>query len=209
MSEIRAHVDKITKALTGEGYAVELAAARKEYFAATGEIFEEDRSFEMRMITFLEWFIFDRPLARGVVPIRAYIETHGSQLSPEERELTEALLHQRHGLYRVKKAKPPALHLKDLWNGKPVRVEAGEMALAFHEGDLLDARLVAHKGKTWLTEGILCHPVEAEPFIKAELKALRKAGAPGPDALFLPLAAMLLKHERYRHIKAELIYKKT
>jgi hypothetical protein len=209
MNEIRAHVDKITKALTGEGYSADLAAARKEYFAETGESFEEDRSFEMRMVTFLEWFIFDRPLASGVVPIRAYLDAHASQLSPEEQALTEALLHQRHGLYRVKKVKPPVLGLKDLWNGKPVRVEAGEMALAFHEGDLLDARLVTYQGKTRLTEGILCHPVEAEPFIKAQLKALRKAGAPGPDTLFLPLAAMLLKHERYRHIKAEHIYKKA
>ena len=209
MNEVRTHLDKITKTLTGEGYVMELVAARKEYYLATGEIFEEDRSFEIRMITFLELFIFDRPLGRGVVPIRAYLEDHGPRLSAEERELTEALLQQRHGLFQVKKTKPPALNLKDLWDGKPVRVEAGEMARAFHAGDLLDARLVTYQGKTWFTEGILCHPVESVSFIKAEVKALRKAGTPGPDAFFLPLAAILLKHERYRHIKAEHLYKRS
>jgi hypothetical protein len=140
MSEIRAQLDKIVKALTGEGYAAELKAARQAYYAATGEIFEDDASFETRMITFLEWFVFDRPLVRGVVPIRAYLEDHGADLSPEKREMTEALLHQRHGLYRVKKAKPPALNLKDLWDGKPIRVEAGDAASSFQPDDLLGAR---------------------------------------------------------------------
>jgi hypothetical protein len=122
--------------------------------------------------------------------------------------MTEALLHQRHGLYRVKKAKPPALNLKDLWDGKPIRVEAGDAASSFQPDDLLDARLVPWQGKIWLTDGILCHPRAALPYLQAELKALRKGGAPGPgEALFLRLAGMLLKHDRYRNIKTELIYK--
>jgi hypothetical protein len=198
------------KALTGEGYAAELKAARQAYYAATGEIFEDDASFETRMITFVEWFVFDRPLARGVVPIRAYLEDHGADLSAEEREMTEALLHQRHGLYRVKKAKPPVLNLKDLWDGKLVRVEAGDAANSFQPDDLVDARLVTWKEKRWLTEGVLCHPPAALPYLQAELKALRKGGAPGPsEALFFRLAGMLLKHDRYRQIKTELIYKNS
>lgn len=208
MSEIRAQLDKIVKALTGEGYAEELKAARQAYYAASGEIFEDDASFEMRMITFVEWFVFDRPLARGVVPIRAYLEDHTADLSPEEREMTEALLRQRHGLYRVKKAKPPALNLKDLWAGKLIRVEAGENAKSFQADDLIDARLVSWKEKTWLTDGILCHPPPALGYIQGEIKTLRKSGAPGPSEAFLfRLARMLLKHDRYRQIKTDLIYK--
>ena len=208
MSEIRAQLDRIVKALTGEGYAAELKAARQAYYTATGEIFEDDASVETRMITFLEWFVFDRPLARGVVPIRAYLEDHVADLSPEEREMTEALLHQRHGLYRVKKAKPPVLNLKDLWDGKLVRVEAGDSASSFQPDDLVDARLVSWKGKTWLTDGILCHPPAALPDLQAEIKALRKSDAPGPtETLFSRLSGMLLKHDRYRNIKTELIYR--
>jgi hypothetical protein len=210
MSEIRAQLDKLVKALTGEGYAAELKAARQVYYAATGEIFEDDASFERRMITFVEWFVFDRPLARGVVPIRAYLEDHAADLSPEEREMTEALLHHHHGLYRVKKAKPPVLNLKDLWDGKLIRVEAGDSANSFQADDLLDARLVSWKDKTWLTDGILCHPIGALAYIQAELKALRKGGAPAPtEALFFRLAGMLIKHDRYRQIKTELIYRNT
>jgi hypothetical protein len=208
MSEIRAHLDKIVKAITGEGYAAELQAGRQTYYGATGEIFEDDTSFEMRMITFLEWFVLDRPLARGVPPIRAYLDDHAEELSPEEREMTEALLNQRHGLFRVKKTKPPVLNLKDLWDGKAIRVEAGDLANAFQEGDLIDARLVTHGGKVWFTEGILCHPPAALDYVKRELKALRKSGAPGPsEELLLRLAGMLLKYDRYRHIKTELIYR--
>ena len=208
MSEIRAQLDKIVKALTGEGYAAELQAARRAYYAVTGEIFEDDASFEMRMITFLEWFVFDRPLARGVVPIRAYLEDHAADLSPEEREMTEALLRQHHGLYRAKKVKPPVLHLKDLWDGRLIRVEAGDTAQSFHADDLIDARLVSWKEKTFLTEGILFHPAGALGYLRAELKALRKGGVGGPtEALFFRLAGMLLKHDRYRQIKTELIYK--
>jgi hypothetical protein len=207
MSEIRAHLDKIVRALTKERYASELEPAREAYRGATGEVYEDDASFEMRMILFLEWFIFDRPLARGVVPIRAYLEEHGPWLSLLEREITEALLGQRRGLFRVKKTKSPVLYLKDLWSGKSVRVEAGDVARSFRTGDLIDARVVPFRGKLWFTEGMLCHPPVAEGYIKAELKALRKKGAAGPDPLCQKLEAMLLKYDRSRGIKPELIYR--
>jgi hypothetical protein len=207
MSEIRAHLDKIVRSLTKERHATELEPARQEYQAATGEVYEDDPSFEMRMILFLEWFIFDRPLARGVVPLRAYLEEHGPWLSLLEREMTEALLQQRRALFRVRKAKPPVLHLRDLWQGKTVRVEAGDLARSFQAGDLIDARVVPFRDKLYFTEGMLCHPAEAEGYIKSAVKALRKKGAAEPGPLCQKLAAMLLKYDRSRGIKPELIYR--
>ncbi len=207
MSEIRAHLDKIVRTLTKERHATELEPARQEYRDATGEVYEDDPSFEMQMILFLEWFIFDRPLARGVVPLRAYLEEHGPWLSLEEREMTEALLQQRHALFRVKKAKPPVLHLRDLWQGKTIRVEAGDLARSFQTGDLIDARVVPFRNKLFFTEGMLCHPAEAEAYIKSEVKVLRKRDAVDPGPLCQKLAAMLLKYERSRGIKPELIYR--
>jgi hypothetical protein len=157
----------------------------------------------------VEWYVFDRPLARGVVPIRAYLEEHGEHLPPDERSLTEALIRQTHGLYRVKKPKPPVLPLKGLWDGKTVRVEAGDAARSFQVGDLLEARLVVFEEKTWLTEGILCHPAGSEDYIKKEMKTLRKSGARSPESLFFRLSAMSLKYDRSRGIKPELIYRNT
>ncbi|MFQ5457086.1 MAG: hypothetical protein ACE5FC_01340 [Myxococcota bacterium] len=207
MSEVKAQLDRAIKAMTAPPYAAELEACRKAYFGITGEVFEDDPSFELRMILFIEWFLLERPLARGVVPMRAYLEEHGEGMTPGDRQVTEALLHHQHGLFSVRKARPPVLTIKDLWNGKLVRVDAGDLARSFQAGDLLDARLVRLPGRTCLTEGVLCHPPEAEKYIKAEVKAIRKGGAAGPEELALTLAGMLLKFERYRGIKPENIYR--
>lgn len=207
MGEIKVRLDCTIKAMTGQAYAAELDAGRKEYFGVTGEVFEDDAFFELRMVLFIEWFILERPLARGVVPIRAYLEAHGEGMTPHERELTEALLHHQHGLFRIKKTKAPVLSVKDLWDGKAVRIEAGDRALSFQAGDLIDARLVRFRGKIGLTEGVLCHPPAAESYIKSELKARRKEGASGPEDFPLKLAGMLLKLDRTRGIKPENIYR--
>ena len=207
MGEIKAQLDSAIKAMTSQAYADELEAGRKEYFGATGEVFEDDTFFELRMILFIEWFILERPLARGVVPIRAYLEEHGEGMTPDERELTGALLHHQHGLFRIKKTRAPVLSVRDLWNGKTVRIEAGDRALSFQAGDLIDARLVRFRDKIGLTDGVLCHPPAAEGYIQSELKALKKGGASGPEEFSLKLAGMLLKLDRYRGIKPENIYR--
>lgn len=207
MSQVKAQLDAALKAMTGPPHTAELEKARKEYFGVTGEVFEDDGSFEVRMILFLEWYVLDRPLGRGVVPIRAYLEECGDRLQPGEREVIDALLRHRHGVFRVKKTKPPFLWLKDFWDGKTVKVEGDDVARSFQAGDLIDARIVSLDGKNLFTEGILCHPTAAEGFIKTALKALRKNGSAGPGEFTMKLAGMLLKYERYRGIKPENIYK--
>jgi len=208
MIEIKPQLDAAIKAMTGKSHAADLEAARKEYFGVTGEVFEDDASFELRMILFLEWYLLERPLGRGVVPIRAYLEENGERLEPGEREIAEALLHHRHGIFRIKKTRPPVLSLKDLWDGKTVTVEGADIARSLQAGDLVDARIVSVGGKNFFTEGVLCHPPVAEDFIKKELKAIRKGGGAGPGEFALRLAGMLLKYERYRGIKPENIYRK-
>src|SRR5208282_5888732 len=37
----------------------DVLAAKAEYFRLTGEVFEDDRNFEMRMACFLDYYVFD------------------------------------------------------------------------------------------------------------------------------------------------------
>lgn len=208
MTEVKAQLDAAIKSMTGKAHAAELDAARKEYFGRTGEVFEDDASFELRMIHFLEWYVLERPLARGVVPVRAYLEEEGDTLEPRQRELVEAILRHRHGIFRIKKTRPPVLTLKDFCDGKTIKVEDEDVSRSFQAGDLIEARIVSFDGKNYFTEGILCHPPVAEPFIKSEIRVIRKSGGAGPGDLPLELAGMLLKYERYRGIRPENIYKK-
>ena len=46
---------------TGEHYKG-LFEAKKEYFERAGIVYEDDAEYENRMTTFLDWYIFDRPL---------------------------------------------------------------------------------------------------------------------------------------------------
>ena len=53
-------LDFLIKTAIDNPYSKDLLLARKEYQKYSGEIFEDDKSYEDRMALFLEWYIFER-----------------------------------------------------------------------------------------------------------------------------------------------------
>ncbi|MBI4379418.1 MAG: hypothetical protein HY578_10015, partial [Nitrospinae bacterium] len=61
--------------MTSEPFTNELKKARTEYTKVAGEVFEDDKSFEMRMNSFLEWYILDRPISsKNKTPLQTYLD---------------------------------------------------------------------------------------------------------------------------------------
>ena len=64
--------DELVAWATIDERQAELLDAKEKFFALTGEIFDDDKQFEMRMASFLEHYVCDRvsPL-RGKTPASA------------------------------------------------------------------------------------------------------------------------------------------
>src|SRR3954471_12809630 len=110
------YLDKLIGFVSEAEFQPELQRARKAYFEQTGEVFETDDAFEMRMASFLEWFIFDRRLVgTQATPAELFVERMGAQLTEQERIVYRNFSHTIHGLFEVGKLKPDTMVMKDLF----------------------------------------------------------------------------------------------
>ena len=85
----------------------ELLAAKAEYFQQTGELFEDDRFFELRMASFLDHFLFDRKSsATGSTPAQSFLALKRAESAPDAG-LYEGFTQTIHGLFVAQAAKTP------------------------------------------------------------------------------------------------------
>lgn len=188
----------------------ELLRAKAEYFAAAGEIFEDDRSFDTRMGIFLEYFLFDRKLGgTDTTPAEAYLAALGPEVPAEEREAFANFTRTVHGVFEVRKlVTKTGLKVRELVTGEEYEVFERRGLVGLQKGDLLEARLIPHGDHLLFSGYFVYHPREVQKLVVKELKRRKKAGAlPTPGAFAHELAKMALKLERYRNVAVENIYR--
>lgn len=197
-------LDRLVQRVT-EVYGGEIEAARKAYFTRCGEPFQDEPSYELRLRNFLEWYIFDRPLAVGLTPFEAFMADPAQPAGDKADFLP--FRDQNHGLFAVKAIAPGRLELLDLWTGKlePVAVE---VTAGYDPGAVVEARLVAVGGVTYATQTHVYHNPASAKFIRknaAFLRAGRRVGEWRP--FVFRVNYLQLKAERYKHVDSNAIYR--
>lgn len=203
------YLERIASWVT-EGREEELLKAKAAYFDQTGEVHEEDRSFEGRMASFLEHFLFDRPLdTLGVPPAAAFLEAEGATLLPEDRDAFQAFTRTVFGVFEVKKLGTRlGLRVREIVSRESYEILERRELVALSRGDILNARLVPLRGEHVFSGSFIYHPREARKAILDEAKRRRKREAETSSApLASELAKMALKLERYRNVSVENIYR--
>lgn len=203
----QSYLDELTAFGSTDARKEDLLAAKKEYFERTGEVFEDDKSFEMRMASFLDYYLFDRvsPLSHRTPAVELY-EQKVSTVAADAthfRGFTETI----HGLFEVRKLGKGMVRLRELYSGKDFEVTERRQLAGLEKGDLLEARLIPHDGHLWFSSAFIYHPREASKAILKELKR-RKKKEPQRTAreLAWDCAKRALKADRYRQIAVEKIY---
>jgi hypothetical protein len=199
------HLDALISFASAERHKEELLKAKAEYFAGTGEIFEDDRAFEMRMASFLDYYVFDRPLPdTGRTPAQLFLADAATEA---ERAMRAGFVETRHSLWEVKKLAKELVRLRDQFTGKDTDVFERRQPAGLNKGDLIEARLIPVEGR-WLFSPAFCfHPAEAKKVILKELKRLKKEEPSfRPRDFIWTLAKMRLKWDRYRNIAVADIY---
>ena len=206
-SPYQPYLDQLTAFASTEERKPDLLAAKEEYFQRTGEVFEDDKQFEMRMASFLDFYLFDRKRpGSGRTPAE---ELHALRAAAKDpaveafKSFTETL----HGLYEVRKISPGTIRLRELFSAKDYDVTERRHPVGLEKGDILEARMIPFDGALVFSTAFCFHPREAVKAIKREVKR-RKKELPDlpPSDLTWEAAKRAMKTERYRQIAVEKIY---
>jgi hypothetical protein len=201
---IEAVLDQLVQTVSA-AYGDEIEAARKDFFRRCGEPFQDEPSYELRLRNFIEWYVFDRPLAVGLTPFEAFMADPA-----QSAELKQAFLpfrDQDHSLFEVAAVNPGRLTLVDLWTGRKLEVEV-EVTAGYDAGAVVEARLVVLGGRRYATNTHLYHTPGSAKFIRKMAKLLRSRRLVAGWTPFLWRTNYLqLKAERYKHVDSDMIYR--
>jgi hypothetical protein len=204
-SQYQPQFDELIAFASAEPRKEDLLAAKAEYFKLTGEVFEDDQMFELRMASFLDYYLFDRksPLT-GKTPAEELLEQkHAGADGPLYRPFTETV----HGLFEVRKIGKGVVRLRELFSEKDFEVTERRQMVGLEKGDILEARLIPHSGHLLFSHAFCYHPRVAAKAIKKEVKR-RKKHEPNRAAreLTWEAARRAVKVERYKQVPVERIY---
>ncbi|MEW5740459.1 MAG: hypothetical protein AB1938_16145 [Myxococcota bacterium] len=194
---------------TPEVHKPDLLEAKKAFFERTGEIFEDDRQLELRMASFLEHYVCDRPAAHlaGRTPARARYEEALRNETPERAAAFRPFTETVHGLFEVRRMSPSEVRLRGLFSGIDYDVAERRQLVGLEVGDVLECRLIPFAGLLHFSSAWCFHPHEAAGLIRAEARRrLETSDKASEQELIDDCAQRSLKVERYRQIAVEKIY---
>ncbi len=202
------YLDQLIAFGSGEPRKADLLEAKAEYFRHTGEVFEDDKIFELRMGSFLDYYLFDRvsPLT-GKTPAAELYEERLLTAPPEEANAFRSFTETVHGLFEVRKLGKGLIRLRELFSGKDFDVTERRSIAGLESGDVIEARLIPFGGHLLFSAAFCYHPRVAVKAIKAEVKRRKKKQPDLPPRDFVwDCARRALKVERYRQIAVEKLY---
>jgi len=171
---IREQINQLIEVISTSQDPEELFQAKQEYQKISGQIFEDDKSYEARMGLFLEWFVFDRPLGETLsTPSERFLEEKKSTLSLAMVEICEGIASGNHGLFLIKKIERQQVVALQLFDDKKYEVQADSGNLLFNKNDVFESRLISYQGKNYFTENFCYHPNQSFGYIKSCVKKIR------------------------------------
>jgi len=216
VEEFDQRMERLILHFTGPGYSApsegaalsEVAEAKKEFFTDAGIMDERSDHFEMRMVQFLDWYLFTRPLQReGKTPARLALEIDQFVMTAQERLDFEALSETKHSLFEFLKLRGRDIHIRDLFLDKEIIVRDSPVNLGFTREEIFDARLVPVGEEHFFARGFCFHPADASKFIRDEIAKLPDWPAhEDKELLMLRLMKMRYKYEQFRHLRLDMIY---
>lgn len=194
-------INELIAYISGEEKQKEIAAAKEAYFREAGGIYGEEDSYDMRIGTFLDWYIFDR-MAGGKSVLEEYLETMEDVARKEE---FQKLRENRRSIFEIKKINKEGLYLRDLKDKKKYFARTADFIEGLKKGNLIETRIFPFEREYFMSPAFIFHPEKAKKYI---IKSLRDGEfLNNLGQVIISLANKSLKWERFRNYKVEDIYK--
>ena len=149
----------------------QIMMAKKEYQKTTGEIYDDDKSYNSRMALFLEWYLLDQyePGTRQTV-LENIIEDNSFSWTPDRLESYKDVSKNIQALFEIKKVRDNSVTVLDLFTDEKYQIEEEDSKLAFRKNDIFQGRIVPHNDKYFFTGYFCFHPNKTQRYIKGEAK---------------------------------------
>lgn len=195
----REDYDRLIELLATEERADDIVKAKDDFWKATGKVYGEEHSFEMRVRAFFDWYVFDRKVD-GKTPLDDLITK-----DPGEADIYKDFLNSIHSIFMVKRIAPGGMRILDLFTKELYFLEGD--SVGFYKNAVFEGRLFPYKGSYFLSPALCFHPKNSKGIIKFVLKSARKSDETDILPLIHTLSHMNLKWETYRNIKVRDIYR--
>jgi len=168
-------LDQLIENFNQPPYSTDICEARQDYQKLAGEIYEDDKSYESRVGSFLEWYLFDRVIPdEQLTPLETLINNKVQGDLPEGVTNLEEFTNNIHGLFIIKKIRDHEVVALNLLDDKKYNVRESEGNIIFQKNELFEARIVLNKDEYYFTGNFCFHPKDAVKFIKGEIKHIIK-----------------------------------
>lgn len=156
----------------------QILEAKKAYQKETGEIYEDDKSYNSRMALFLEWYLFDDYITeKSQTPLEILIEENPDAWNSDKLEIYKSIPKSIQGLFLVKKIKDEAVKVLNLFTDETYLVKEKDSRLIFRKNDIFQGRLIFFQEQFHFTGNFCFHPEKTHKYIKQEVKIINKAQA--------------------------------
>jgi hypothetical protein len=203
-------LDELASRFAGPGYHAEISAAREEYFARSGKVFEDDAEVhEARTISFLEWYVIERPLVSGLPPVIVALEdARARPISASRLQALASLAGSHRSLFDIAHVDGNVIELEDVLGGARFRVVERRSTIGFEVGSLVETRVVWDGEQPVFAKTFLFHPRDARSDVLDYVDGAAAAGTDRDEIMF-HLAQLYLRWHRHGHSNAARIYKGT
>ncbi len=167
---IKDSLEHLIKIVTNDPSSKDLLAARKEYQKYTGDIFEDDKSYENQMALFLEWYIFERIDPIHDQTVLEVIINNEKEVSPHLLKNIRKFTSNIHGLFIIKKIRGHSIRVINLFDDEKYDVVGSSNKFSFSKGTVFEGRLLSHEDSYYFTGNFCFHPEGSKKFIKSEIK---------------------------------------
>ena len=174
----------------------QILEAKKAYQKETGEIYEDDNSYNSRMALFLEWYLFDDYITeKSQTPLEILIEENPDAWNSDKLEIYKSIPKSIQGLFLVKKIKDETVKVLNLFTDETYLAQEKDSRLIFGKNDIFQGRLIFFQEQFHFTGNFCFHPEKTHKYIKQEVKIINKAQA-GDRKDLTKLKKKLLKENK-------------
>ncbi len=204
-------LEKLMQHYTVGEFEDEAKEAKQEFYKIAGIFDEESFNLEMKLMQFIDWYVFSRPLrSTGESLISKALSDSKFEVLDEEKPFYINLNSNRHSLFEFIKVKGEDVYIKDLFSDYKMTLKKSSVVVGFSKDEIFETRLIPHEDSFLFSDAFCIHPAEATKYILKEIKQVKKleesAQAGEREKLITKLFRMRHKVDQYKHIKLNEIY---
>jgi hypothetical protein len=164
-------LDKLINIATSDLFSEDILEARNLYRINTGNVYEDDKSYESKMALFLDWYIFSRfNLKSNKTILEKIIDRDKEILSSNLLKAFKGFTKNIHGIFIAKKVKEHSALVINLFDNNKYEVIEPIEKFYFSKNGLFEGRLLNFDNVYYFTGNYCFHPKDSHKYIQQEVE---------------------------------------